>query len=305
MPTKRTVDQIKANLLRPALTSHFEVQITKPPGLSDTYLSENGLSQFVGIKQEKLNLLCSETVLPGSSLATHEINNDFTGVTERHVYRRLYDDRIDLSFYVDAEDYLPIKFFETWIKYSVSENVGNSDSGKPVGSSAPTYCYKVNYPNLYISQNGLSITKFERDYRNTLKYNFVNVFPIAVSSMPVSYDASSLLKCSVSFSYIRYYITGTTDKQESNPGNVQGDPSSPAASPTAKEQAAKNGSNFGTDASLKQIEQSYGFSGGTGGVPLTAVNASGNTVNVQNFDTSKMTKTVNGASGGQVLPNQA
>jgi hypothetical protein len=244
MPTKRTVDQIKARaLLRPALTSHFEVQITKPDGLSDTYLSENGLSQFVGIKQEKLNLLCSETVLPGSSLATHEINNDFTGVTERHVYRRLYDDRIDLSFYVDAEDYLPIKFFETWIKYSVSENVGNSDSGNPVGSSAPTYCYKVNYPNLYISQNGLSITKFERDYRNTLKYNFVNVFPIAVSSMPVSYDASSLLKCSVSFSYIRYYITGTTDKQESNPGNVQGDPSSPAALTPAQQASINNFDN--------------------------------------------------------------
>ncbi|NBX71537.1 hypothetical protein EBQ91_01295, partial [bacterium] len=57
--------------------------------------------------------------------------------------------------------------------------------------------------------------KFERTSKNkksadhegnTLIYNFVNSYPIAVTSMPVSYDASSLLKCTVSFSYIRYYV---------------------------------------------------------------------------------------------------
>ena len=36
--------------------------------------------------------------------------------------------------------------------------------------------------------------------------SFVRAFPIAVASMPVSYDASSLLKCTVSMTYIRYYI---------------------------------------------------------------------------------------------------
>ena len=46
------------------------------------------------------------------SLATFEVNNDRTGVTERHVHRRMFDDRIDLTFYVDAGKYLPIKFFE-------------------------------------------------------------------------------------------------------------------------------------------------------------------------------------------------
>jgi hypothetical protein len=29
---------------------------------------------------------------------THESNNDFHGATERFAYRRLYDDRIDLTF---------------------------------------------------------------------------------------------------------------------------------------------------------------------------------------------------------------
>ena len=66
--------------------------------------------------------MCSEAVLPGSQLATTEMNNDFTGVTERHAYRRIYDETIDLTFYVDADNYLPIRFFEEWISGIVNED---------------------------------------------------------------------------------------------------------------------------------------------------------------------------------------
>ena len=37
------------------------------------------------------------------------------GVTEKHVHRRIFDDRIDLTFYVDAGLYQPIRFFEEWM----------------------------------------------------------------------------------------------------------------------------------------------------------------------------------------------
>ena len=57
-------------------------------------------------RQDQLNLLCAEASLPGSQLATTELTGDFTGVTERHAYRRMYDDRIDLTFYCDADQYL-------------------------------------------------------------------------------------------------------------------------------------------------------------------------------------------------------
>jgi hypothetical protein len=73
-------------------------------------------------KQEQLNLMCSEATLPGSNLATFEINDNFHGVTERHAYRRVYDDRIDLTFYVDADNYIPIRYFETWMKYVAGES---------------------------------------------------------------------------------------------------------------------------------------------------------------------------------------
>ena len=37
-----------------------------------------------------------------------------------------------------------------------------------------------------------------------LTYTFIDAFPRTISSMPVTYDASDLLKCTVSFSYTRY-----------------------------------------------------------------------------------------------------
>jgi len=236
MPAKVSVDKIKANLLQPALTSHFEVLIPKPSGLDDGYLSANGLPGFSD-KQSKLNLLCSEATLPGSSLATHENNSDFTGVTEKFAYRRLYDDRIDFTFYVDAANYLPIRFFETWIKFIVGESQTKSEESGKLSSKDPNYFYRVKYPNNYIVE-GLKITKFERTSKNkksadhegaTLIYNFVNAYPISITSMPVSYEASSLLKCTVSFSYIRYYVeskdvAGTPDSSSRSPNGAADSP---------------------------------------------------------------------------------
>ena len=188
MPTKKSVSDIKANLLRPALTSHFEVEIGIP----------NALRGHIANSQGKLNLMCSEAVLPGSQLATLEITNDYQGVTERHAYRRQFDQSIDLTFYVDAEKYLPIKFFEKWISYVMAEG---TDSDLAFNN----YSYRTRYPDQYTA-TGLTVRKFEKDYRSQLEYEFVRSFPLAITSMPVSYEASSLLKVSVQMTYIRYIL---------------------------------------------------------------------------------------------------
>jgi hypothetical protein len=208
MPTVRNIADIKSNLLHPALTSHFEVTIPKPPGLTDNYLTANGLPSYTGL-QEQLNLMCSEATLPGSNLATFEINDNFHGVTERHAYRRVYDDRIDLTFYVNADNYMPIRYFETWMKYIVDESMNPQTERGNKGSIHNEYFYRVRYPegtNGYTSSQGLTVTKFERDYKQNLEYRFIRSFPISINSMPVSYDSSSLLKCTVSMSYIRYVL---------------------------------------------------------------------------------------------------
>ena len=40
-----------------------------------------------------------------------------------------------------------------------------------------------------------------------MNYKFINAYPISINSIPVSYDSSQLLKCTVSFTYSRYIIS--------------------------------------------------------------------------------------------------
>jgi len=216
MPTPRSVSDIKSKLLRPALTSHFEVQLSFP----------QAVRSFLGVNQDDVNLSCSEASLPGSQLTTLENNNDRTGVTEKHAYRRQFDDRIDLTFYVDAKNYTAIRFFEGWISYIMNEEQDDnpfSGGGGPVIDQPPNlasreYNYRVKYPNDYIADQGLKVIKFERDYQQQLTYEFIRSFPLSISSMPVSFDASSLLKVTVSMSYIRYIVLKTPSKTGSQGG---------------------------------------------------------------------------------------
>ena len=129
---------------------------------------------------------------------------------ERHVYRRSYDDQINLTFYCDADQYLPIRFFEAWMNFiagtSISENV----------SANQKYSYRVKVPREVSSWILLEITKFEKNLRfkkktKIMTYKFVNCFPLAINSMPVSYDTSNLLKCTVGMVFKILY---RTDQQE-------------------------------------------------------------------------------------------
>jgi len=257
MPSAKSIQDIKTNLLNPALTSLYYVTVGKPAKQeANTFFQKN-----LGTNQEKLNLMCCEATLPGSNLATLELTNDHTGVTERHAYRRVYDDRIDLTFYVDAENYLPIRYFETWMKYISQESIAEG-AGKQ-STKNKNYFYSFQYPDNYMDLQGLTVTKFEKSSlgnegktstggagkkAGTLKYTFIRSFPVSINSMPVSYDSSSLLKCTVSMSYIRYLVepsNGSTDPEldtaPDSPTATQGDPSSPFNKPfTPQTQAAIN-----------------------------------------------------------------
>ena len=209
-PKERSMSEIKSKLLNPALTSHFECTFN-PPNIVRTWAGNREAAGAGALyNSDLLTIACCEASLPGSSLVTHEINNDFHGVTERHAYRRLYDDRMDFSFYVD-HDYKIIQFFENWISYIVDEQISR-------GIESPNYFYRMNYPDGDTGQIGdgyrspaLYINKFERDYLGRfLQYRFFQAYPISISSMPVSYDSSNLLKCTVSFTYTIYLVTTET-----------------------------------------------------------------------------------------------
>ena len=221
-PSSQKISQIKSKLLNPALTSHFMIYLGLPRDQQGfrQYMAENALV----LDQDRLQLSCCDASLPGSSLATTELKNDFTGATERHAYRRIYQDRIDLTFYCDAEQYMPIRFFESWMKFIMNES-GSS------GVSKENYSYRVKYPNQY-KGCGLEVTKFEKNINQKssvvpLTYKFVNVFPVAITSMPVSYDASSLLKCTVSMNYTRYFIGPGGSTETTSSSSLTGGPTNP------------------------------------------------------------------------------
>ena len=288
----RNIEDIKANLLHPALTSHFAVTIPKLGKKFDDFLRYNG----VVLNQDKLNLMCSEATLPGSNLATFEINDNFHGVTERHAYRRVYDDRIDLTFYVNADEvgsYLPIRYFETWMKWIVDESMRDSDKGPGVNSNSRNYFYRVRYPEgdgngkfPGYTADGLTVTKFERTgnvsydgskmkgdkYTGpTLEYKFIRSLPISINSMPVSYDSSSLLKCTVSMSYIRYVlIQGSSAASSQSDTQSSGDPSGPNFNATPQQLAQINTQAFSPNVDLSSVTGNIT----PGGVPFNSAGAS-------------------------------
>lgn len=243
-PTKKTVDQIKKSVLSPALTSHYDVVVSPPPGIISKYFESNKVN-WTSEDQANLSLACCEAVLPGSNLATSEINGDFTGVTERHVHRRVYDDRIDLTFYIQNDPRSPynaLKFFESWMKYTTNESISGENS-----STSGNFFYQVKYPKEYYGS--LEITKFERNYSSSLVYNFVNVFPISIASIPISYEVASLLKVTVSMSYIRYYIQGMDGDNDPTVKNTN------IKSPN--DQAILNMMSFATSPNAAALEANY------------------------------------------------
>ena len=223
--------QVKEKLLRPALTSNFQC-----------YIPQTGITEVDRYYDTQLlSLSCYETALPGSSLFTNESTDDFTGITQRFVYRKGYDQSIDLNFYVDHRDsqgYKIILFFESWIRYITGDDNNNKEDD---------FTYRVKYPDEENTgyRREIYLTKFERDFKgDVLTYNFLKAYPIAMSSMPVSYQNSDLLRCRVSFNYDRYIVRTGSQSIESEPRQT-----TPAGIPQNPQfgidQLSQTGSNLG------------------------------------------------------------
>ena len=141
-PQKKVLSDLKASILNPALTSHFQCWFYPPSAV-------RSLLPTGEVQDDRMwSLSCAEAALPGTSLATNEMINDYTGVTERHAYRRQYDTTSSFTFYVD-QDYKIINFFEKWIGYIVGENETNTDvlnDNKDITPLSGNYFYRVNFP---------------------------------------------------------------------------------------------------------------------------------------------------------------
>ena len=200
VPNSYRTGQLKSKMLNLAQTSVYQVKVQPPPRVV-AFMNSRGVAY--NTDGDNLELLCSETTLPGTSLTTTEVTNDYHGVTEKMAYRRMFDATVDMSFYVD-KDYKIVEFFESWIDFISGMNINNpngSDTREMYRSNAVNY--RMNYPTTY--KGPIYITKFEKNLSDQqMSYEFVDAFPLNLISMPVSYGQSEVLKFNVSFAYTRY-----------------------------------------------------------------------------------------------------
>ena len=134
-------------------------------------------------------------VLPTSSLATAEVKDNFMGVPQQFAHTRFYTD-FSYSFYID-EDYTLLKIFEGWMEYI------SSGANQDVEQDHRAYYRRMRYPDSY-KCNTMYINKFEKNYKRTMRYRFVNIFPKSIDPISISYGASDILKVTVNFNYDRF-----------------------------------------------------------------------------------------------------
>ena len=158
--------------------------------------------------KQKMSLLCTQAEIPGTSYLTTQAVGHHQGIQEIFPTLRQFPP-LNLTFYVDA-DHLILEILESWMTYI-----------NPVSDRKRLDAFgRLNYPETY--KERLHVSKFERDtYKrgdekwnasgSGIVYTFIRSFPISITSMPVSYDSSNLLKCTVSMSYIRYVVERLSD----------------------------------------------------------------------------------------------
>ncbi len=183
-----------------AQTNHFLVTISSLTPEVESYLqSFTRAADMRRFLSERSGILCSDASLPTTSYATAEVKDNFMGIPQQFAHTRIYTD-IDFTFYVD-EDYTILKIFEGWMEYIAS------GANPLMQQQTKSYYRRMRYPDSY-KCNTLYINKFEKNFKRTMRYQFINAFPKGMSSVPVSYGAADILKVTVSFNYDRYIVRG-------------------------------------------------------------------------------------------------
>ena len=181
-----------------AQTNHFLVTISSLTPEVESYLqSFTNASDVRRFLSERSGILCNDASLPTTSYATAEVKDNFMGVPQEFAHTRLYTD-IDFTFYVD-EDYTLLNIFEGWMDYI------SSGANREVADFQKPFYRRMRYPDSYKCDT-MFITKFEKNMKRKLRYQFINAFPKSISPMPVTYGAADLLKVTVSFNYDRYIV---------------------------------------------------------------------------------------------------
>ena len=192
---------VAKNLIGPlAQTNHFQVTFSSLRPSVESYLRDYlKVDDIRNFLSRRAGILCDSASLPTTAYATAEVRDNFMGVPQQFAHTRIYTD-LDFSFYVD-EDYNLLKIFEGWMEY-ISSGANTSTL-----ADDRAYFRRMRYPDSYKCDT-MYINKFEKNFKKTMRYRFVNVFPKAMSAVPVAYGPADILKVNVSFNFDRYIVNG-------------------------------------------------------------------------------------------------
>ena len=192
---------VAKNLIGPlAQTNQFQVTISSLRPSVESYLRDYlKVDDIRNFLSRRAGILCDSASLPTTAYATAEVRDNFMGVPQQFAHTRIYTD-LDFSFYVD-EDYNLLKIFEGWMEY-ISSGANSSTL-----ADDRAYFRRMRYPDSYKCDT-MYINKFEKNFKKTMRYRFVNVFPKAMSAVPVAYGPADILKVNVSFNFDRYIVNG-------------------------------------------------------------------------------------------------
>ena len=167
-----------------SLNNQYQVHFAGINGAVINYLRfDKRIDNAQDFISREAGILCSDASLPASAFATAEVKDNFMGVPQEFAHSRIYTD-IDFTFYVD-EDYTLLNIFEGWMDYI------SSGAGREVAEFQKPFYRRMRYPDSY-KCNTLYINKFEKNFKRTLRYQFINAFPKSMSSVPVSYGPADI-----------------------------------------------------------------------------------------------------------------
>ena len=196
--SKITMDDAKVKFGSLSLNNQYQVHFAGLNGEVIQFLRfDKRIDNVQNFLSRETGILCSDASLPASAYATAEVKDNFMGVPQEFVHSRLYTD-IDFTFYVD-QDYTVLNIFEGWMDY-----ISSGADGEVADFQKPFY-RRMRYPDTYKCDT-MFITKFEKNQKRLLRYQFINAFPKAITPMPVTYGQADLLRVTVSFNYDRYIV---------------------------------------------------------------------------------------------------
>jgi len=198
-PRIKKTEQIRGLFQRVATTNHYEVFFSGFGALQQLrgYISSRSPRVTNFFISRDLGLLCNSAELPATTMATAQVEGQRTGIVEKMAHSRVFTD-VSFTFYVDNQ-YRTLEFFELWHEFIAS------GSNNEVDRSNIAYYHRMQYPDEY-KVDTIKIQKFDKDHFRSVEYNFLNCFPVSISSMPVAYDGNQVLECQVTFAYDRYYF---------------------------------------------------------------------------------------------------